>query len=106
MELVLMGVLFFALMAESGSAWFIVPGGMIMGNGFILAYCALTGRWEDWAYFWPLEPLLVAASIIAPFLTQKLRDGGTRFVRRLAIVTLVLAGILFFYSLVTAIILS
>jgi hypothetical protein len=48
----------------------------------------------------------VAASIIAPFLTQKLRDGGTRFVRRLAIVTLVLAGILFFYSLVTAIILS
>jgi serine/threonine protein kinase len=106
MELVLMGVLFFALMAESGSAWFIVPGGMIMGNGFILAYCALTGRWEDWAYFWPLEPLLVAASIIAPFLTQKLRDGGSRFVRRLAIVTLVLAGILFFYSLVTAIILS
>jgi serine/threonine protein kinase len=105
MELVLVGVLFFALMAESSSPWFLIPGGMIMGNGFILAYCALTGRWSDWAYFWPLEPLLVAASIVAPFLTQKLPGGGVRFVRWLAILTLISAGIVFFISLVMAVIL-
>jgi serine/threonine protein kinase len=106
LELVLMGVLFFALMAESSNIWLIIPGGMIMGNGFILAYCALTGRWTDWAYFWPLEPILVAGSIIAPFLTHRLPDGGIRLVRWLAIVVLVLAGLVYLISLVAAIILS
>jgi serine/threonine protein kinase len=103
MELVLVGILFFALMVEARNIWLIIPGGMIMGNGFILAYCALTGRWSDWAYLWPLEPLLVAGSIIAPFWVQKNKDGGRSFAKWFGTLVLVAAVALFVLSMVVAV---
>lgn len=106
MELVLVGILFFSLMVETHNTWLIIPGGMIMGNGFILAYCALTGRWSDWAILWPLEPLLVAGSIIAPFWVQKNKDGGRSFTRRFGILVLAAAIILFVFSMVVAVVLA
>jgi serine/threonine protein kinase len=106
MELVLVGILFFGLMVESRNIWLLIPGGMIMGNGFILAYCALTGRWGDWAYIWPLEPLLVAGSIISPFWIQKNKNGGRSFTMWFGIIVLAAAVVLFILSMVVAIIKS
>ncbi len=106
MELVLLGILFFSLMAEARNIWLIIPGGMIMGNGFLLAYCALTGRWSDWAYIWPLEPLLVAGSIIAPFWVQKNKDGGRSFAKWFGTLVLVAAVALFVLSMVVAVIIA
>jgi serine/threonine protein kinase len=106
MELVLMGVLFFSLMVESANIWLLIPGGMVMGNGLLLAYYAVTGRWQDWALLWPLEPLLITVSIIAPFWLQKQKDGGRAFVRWFGAGVLVVAGITFVISLAVAIIQS
>ncbi len=105
-ELVLVGGLFFLLMVESSSPWLLIPGGMLMGNGLLLAYYALTGRWEDWAILWPLEPLIVAGSIIAPFWLTRQSDGGRAFVRWFGTGVLVVAGITFVISLAVAIIQS
>jgi len=103
MELVLLGVLFFALMVESTNIWMIIPGGMVLGNGWLLGYYALTERWQDWALLWPLEPLLIAISIIAPFWVMKRKDGGASTTRRLGIAILVLAALTFVISLAVAI---
>jgi serine/threonine protein kinase len=106
MELVVAGILFFALMVESRNVWLLIPGGMVMGNGFILGYCALTGRWSDWAYIWPLEPLLVAGSIIAPFWIQKNKDGRRTFTKWFGTLVLIAAVALFVISMVVAILKS
>lgn len=106
MELVLVGLLFFLLLVESANVWLLIPGGTVMGNGLLLAYYALTGRWQDWALLWPLEPLLVAVSIIAPFWLVKQSDGGNSFVRWFGTGVLVVAGITFTLSMAVAIIQS
>jgi serine/threonine protein kinase len=106
LELVLVGILFFSLMAEASNIWLIIPGGMIMGNGFLLAYCTLTGRWSDWAILWPLEPLLVAGSIIAPFWVQKNKDGGRSFARWFGTLVVAAAIAFFVISMVVAVIIA
>lgn len=106
MELVLLGLLFFLLLVESSNVWLLIPGGLVMGNGFLLTYFALTGRWSDWALLWPLEPLLVAASIIAPFWLTRQNDGGHSFVRWFGSGVLMVAGITFVISMALAIIQS
>lgn len=103
LELVLMGVLFFSLMVESSNIWLIIPGGMIMGNGWLLGYYALTERWQDWALLWPLEPLVIAISIIAPFWVMRRKDGGAAITRRLGRAVLVIAVLTFVISLAVAI---
>ncbi|MEW6092744.1 MAG: protein kinase [Chloroflexota bacterium] len=105
-ELILVGLLFFLLMVESSGPWLLIPGGMLMGNGLLLTYYALTGRWEDWALLWPLEPLIVAGSIIAPFWLVKQSDGGRAFIRWFGTGVMLAAGITFFISLAVAIIRS
>lgn len=103
MELVLMGLLFFLLLVESSNIWLLIPGGLIMGNGLLLTYFSLTGRWSDWALLWPLEPLMVAASIIAPFWLIKQNDGGRAFVRWFGSGVLIIAGITFIITVAAAI---
>ena len=67
LELVVVGGLLFALMSSLPSPWLLIPGGIVLGNGFLFSYYALSGNWQHWTFLWPLEPLLVAGSIIAPF---------------------------------------
>ncbi len=103
MELILTGALFFLLMVESLSPWLLIPGGMLMGNGLLLTYYSVTGRWEDWALLWPLEPLIIAVSILAPFWLTRQSDGGRAFVRWLGNGVLLIAGITFVIALAAAI---
>ncbi|MGC1375096.1 MAG: hypothetical protein WA821_02670, partial [Anaerolineales bacterium] len=53
--------------------WLLTPAVILAGNAFILAYCAITGRWGDWLFLWMLEPFIVAAAVILP---RALRKGG------------------------------
>jgi serine/threonine protein kinase len=105
-ELIMVGVLFFLLMVESLSPWLLIPGGILMGNGLLLSYYSVTGRWQDWALLWPLEPLIVAVSIIAPFWLTKQSDGGRAFVRWFGTGVLIIAGIVFVISLAVGILQS
>jgi hypothetical protein len=103
-ELVLGGVLFFCLMFASLSPWYLIPGGLMVGNGLLLTYCTLTGRWSDWTYFWPLEPLLVAASIVGPFLIRRRPESGRPLLRHLAVLVLTASGLAFAIALILAVI--
>jgi len=52
-------VLFGQLMANRGSPWLLIPGGLLLGEAILLGYYALTGRWGDWVFLWPLQVFLV-----------------------------------------------
>lgn len=54
-----LGVILYA----TSSIWLLIPAAILLGNGVIFAYCAVTGNWHHWAYLWPLELLLVPGSI-------------------------------------------
>lgn len=103
LELVVVGILLVALMVSLPSPWLIIPGGIVLGNGFLLSYFALSGKWQNWTFLWPLEPLLVAGFIIAPFLLKRLGAGGLWLTRRIGNILLILSGIDFILSLVIGI---
>jgi serine/threonine protein kinase len=106
MELVLTGVLFFILMLENSCSWLIIPGGILVGNGLFLSYYTLSSRWEDWAIFWPLEPLIIAVSILTPFWLSKQTVRGKSLMHWLGKGTLVISGITFIVTLAFAIMIS
>lgn len=63
---------FFTLLAWAlNKPWLLTPAILLLGNALILAWCALTGRWQDWAFLWMMEPLIVAAAILTPFTLRK-----------------------------------
>ena len=103
MELVVVGVLLASLMAALPNYWILIPVGIVMGNGFIFSYYALTGWWSHWTFLWPLEPLLVGLSIVSPFLLKRMGKRGDWMARRLGIVLIVLAGISFVLSMTVSI---
>ena len=103
MELVVVGVLLASLMVSLPSPWLLIPGGIVLGNGFLFSYFALTGKWQHWTFLWPLEPLLVAGCIIAPFLLKRRGPGGLWLTRRSGNILLILSGIVFVISLLVGI---
>jgi hypothetical protein len=104
MELVVLGGLLLALMAALPSFWLLIPGGIVLGNGFLFSYFSFTGMWSHWAILWPLEPLLIAVSIIAPFLLKQRGTSGLWLTRRIGQTLLILAWSVFVVSLFIGII--
>ena len=103
MELVVVGILLISLMVSLPSSWLLIPGGIVLGNGFLFTYFALSGRWHDWTFLWPLEPLLVAICIIAPFLLNRRGVNGLWLTRRIGNILLMLSGIVLVVSLLVGI---
>ena len=103
MELVVVGVLLVALMVTLPSPWLLIPGGIVLGNGFLLSYFALSGNWKNWTFLWPLEPLLVAGSLLAPFLLKRRGVVGLWLTRRIGKILLILSGIVFIVTLAVGI---
>jgi hypothetical protein len=58
----------------------LIPAAIILGNGVLLSYSALTGNWDHWKFLWPLEPLLAIGTV---WLTIWLAGRGD-FSRRLS----------------------
>ena len=104
MEIVAVGVLLSALLAALANPWMLIPAGIVMGNGFLFSYFALTGWWRHWTFLWPLEPILVGVSIVAPFLLVRQGKRGNWLARRIGIVMIGLAVIIFIFSLFIGII--
>ena len=103
MELVVAGILLVSLMVSLPSPWLLIPGGIVLGNGFLLSYFALSGDWQNWTFLWPLEPLLVAGSLIVPFLLKHRGAGGLWLTRRSGNILLILSVIVFIVSLAVGI---
>jgi hypothetical protein len=64
-ELLLIGLLLSAVMDATGSIWLLIPAGILLGNGILFSFYAITGAWRLWIFLWPLEPLLIGAVIYA-----------------------------------------
>jgi serine/threonine protein kinase len=99
MEFVVVGIVLAAIMSSLPSAWLLIPAGIVLGNGFLFSYYALSGNWQHWTFLWPLEPLLVALSIIAPFLLNQRGAAGLWLSRRIGNTLIVFSGIVFVVSL-------
>ena len=105
LEIAAVGVLLSALMAALAVPWLLIPAGILMGNALLFSYFALTGWWSHWTFLWPLEPLLVGLSIVAPFLLVRQGPRGNWLARRIGLAFIGLAGIIFIYSVLFAVIL-
>lgn len=63
---------FFTLLAwATQQPWLLTPAILLLGNAFVLTWCALTGRWQDWSFLWMLQPLFAAASVLTPLALRK-----------------------------------
>lgn len=80
MELFLVGLGLCIVMATVASIWMLIPVGIILGNGLLFSYFALSGNWDHWIFLWPLELLLIIGPV---FLTVWLA-GHADFSRRLS----------------------
>lgn len=103
LELVVVGILLVSLMSSLPSTWLLIPGGIVLGNGFLFSYYALSGRWQNWTFLWPLEPLLVSISIITPFLLNHRGIAGLWLTRRIGNILLILSVVVFVLSLIIGI---
>jgi serine/threonine protein kinase len=98
LEIIAVGSLLSALMAALANPWLLIPAGIVMGNGLVFSYYALTGWWSHWTFLWPLEPLLVGVSIVAPFLLVRQGSRGNWLARRVGLTLIGLAVIVFLFS--------
>jgi hypothetical protein len=73
-----------AIMAAISSIWMLIPAGIVLGNGVIFSYYALTGNWRHWTFLWPLEPLLIGGTLWLTLRLAKRGERSGRSARRLA----------------------
>jgi len=106
MELVLVGLLLSALMAALATPWMLIPTGIVLFNGLLLGYFSLTGWWTHWRFLWPLEPFILAASILGAFWLSRQKHPGRWASRRLGLILLLLSVISQVTILVTSAVLS
>lgn len=98
---------FLALLGWGTQKWgLMIPSGIVFGNALILAYCALTGRWGDWAFLWVAELLFIWLSIFIPVRIGQIPNAGPVWARvfgiALPVVSLFLISIIIFLSFVIA----
>jgi len=89
---------FLALIGWGTQKWgLMIPSGIAFGNALILAYCALTGRWGDWAFLWMVELLVIWVSILIPIRISQIPQAGVVWSRffglAMAIVSVICASI-------------
>jgi len=80
-EVFLVGILLATIMAATSSIWLLIPAGIVVGNGLILAYCSITGLWGHWLCLWPLEPLLIGGTIWASIVLARTPERARRLAR-------------------------
>ncbi len=81
-ELLLAGLGLSMIMHATGSVWLLIPTGIVLGNGYLMSFCALTGWWRLWAFLWPLEPLLVIGTVLYTIRLADRPDEDREVVRR------------------------
>ena len=91
--MIIIGVgLFFLLAAAlSGVGPLSIPGCIVGGIGFLLAWQNATGNWESWAYAWPLIPGFVGLGLFI----SSLIDQESRALRSVGLVMMMVAALVF-----------
>jgi serine/threonine protein kinase len=73
------------------SHWLMLPAGIIYGNAFILAYCALTGRWDDWVFLWMFEPFIIGLAIVIPVKVSRIEGASSIWARAAGFLSCILS---------------
>jgi serine/threonine protein kinase len=60
-ELLLMAIFFCQLMVNRRKIWLFIPAGLLFGEGVLMSYYSVSGRWDDWAFLWPLQIFVIMA---------------------------------------------
>ncbi len=63
-QLLMAGLILSGIAASRQSIRMLIPAGIVVGNGLLLSYYAVTGNWYHWTFLWPLEPMLVIGVIM------------------------------------------
>jgi hypothetical protein len=98
---------FLAIIGWGTQKWGVmIPSGIVFGNALILAYCALTGRWGDWAFLWMVELLFIWLSIFVPVQIGQIPNAGPVWARvfgpAMTILSLFCASVSLFLSFMVA----
>ncbi len=93
-ELLLVAILLSLLMTSLANIWLLIPAGILMGNGFLMAFYALTGNWMLWSFFWPLEPALIFMVIGSTLVFHNRPGSSRRLARRLGTVMTLASGVM------------
>ena len=85
---------FLALIGWGTQVWgLMIPSGIVFGNAVILTYCALTGRWGDWAFLWMLELLIIFASVFIPVQIGQNANAGRIWARAFGLAIPILSAL-------------
>ncbi|MCD4672852.1 MAG: hypothetical protein K8R77_09330 [Anaerolineaceae bacterium] len=76
-----------------------IPGCIISGIGFILAWQNATGNWGSWAYIWALIPGLVGLGLVIGSVLGKNNPGSRRVGAIMFVISLAVTS--FFASMFT-----
>lgn len=77
-ELLLVGVAMCIIMSVTACIWLLIPVGILLGNGLLLSYTSLTGRWHQWRTLWPIELWLVLCVVVVTLWLSKEDDRAQR----------------------------
>jgi serine/threonine protein kinase len=83
-ELLLVGLGLCLIMEASASVWLHIPMGIVLGNGLLFSFYAITGAWRWWAFLWPLEPLIIAGSVLFAIWLSGQGNRGRQIARHVA----------------------
>jgi hypothetical protein len=98
---------FLALVGWGAQAWGVmIPSGIFFGNALILAFCAVTGRWGDWAFLWMLELLIIFVSVFIPVQIGQTPEANRVWPRVFGLAMTILVLICSFINIVFAFVLA
>jgi hypothetical protein len=80
------------VMYVAGSIWMLVPTGLALGTGALLAYTSLTGNWQHWNSLWIFEVWIALISVVTPIFLAR-RSRLARVASRVLAILLSLASI-------------
>jgi tRNA A-37 threonylcarbamoyl transferase component Bud32 len=85
LEILLAGWGMCAIMYVASSIWMLIPVGLTLGTGMLLAYSALTGNWQHWDFLWVFEVWIAVISMVVPVFVARRRRLARALSRILAV---------------------
>lgn len=74
LEVLSVGLAFLFMAIWMQIIWLLIPAFLVLFNGLLLGFCALTHLWGTWAVLWVIEPLALGLALLIIGLTRHLRN--------------------------------
>ncbi len=103
-ELLLIAIFFCQLMANRRNIWLFIPAGLLFGEGILMSYYSVSGRWDDWTFLWPLQIFIIMGVIwytinhASP--KAQAREQAVLLGRRYRRLSIIGIGVISFFALV------